>query len=190
MFFCKKAFFGIIIVFFFLMAKSIYHSLEISIYTFSSIIMIIFLLATSVKTKHWNQFVIVIFSPVFIYIVFKFCVTYMWSKPQCYKLYRSLRQLSIPEQPQNFISINFIEKLPLFSKFNTILIIINQLTKYAIFIPTQNIITSTDLVYLFILHMFSKYSVFSYITSNRGSEFVLKFFYSLDTTLNIQLYFT
>ena len=38
--------------------------------------------------------------------------------------------------------------------------------------------------------MFSKHGVPSYITSNKGLEFVSNFFYSLDTTLDIQLYFT
>ena len=55
----------------------------------------------------------------------KFCVTYMQSKLQCYKLYRSLKQLPIPEQPWNSISMDFIKKLLLFFKFNTILIIVN-----------------------------------------------------------------
>jgi len=45
-------------------------------------------------------------------------------------------------------------------------------------------------LYLFILHVFSKYSISFHITSNRGLEFVLKFFYSLDTTLNMWLHFT
>ena len=49
---------------------------------------------------------------------------------------------------------------------------------------------SVDLVYLFVLHMFFKYNISFYITSNRGLEFVLKFFYSLGTTLDIELCFT
>ena len=44
--------------------------------------------------------------------------------------------------------------------------------------------------YLFVLHVFSKHSVSSHVTSDRGSEFVLNFFCSLDTALNIQLHFT
>jgi len=44
--------------------------------------------------------------------------------------------------------------------------------------------------YLFILYMFSKHSVPSYITSDRGLEFMSNFFYSLDITLDMQLYFT
>ena len=43
---------------------------------------------------------------------------------------------------------------------------------------------------LFVLHMFSKHGVSSYVTSDRGLEFVSNFFYSLGTALNMQLHFT
>ena len=55
----------------------------------------------------------------------KFCVTYMWFKPQCHKLCRSLKQLLISEQSWNSIFMDFIEKLPSFSGFDTILVIVN-----------------------------------------------------------------
>ena len=75
----------------------------------------------------------------------QFCksyVTCMWSKPQHHKPYGSLKQLSISERPWNSISMNFIEKLPSSSRFDTILVIVDQLTKQAIFIPAHNTITS------------------------------------------------
>jgi len=86
--------------------------------------------------------------------------------------------------------MDFIEKLLLFSRFDTILVIVDQLTKQAIFIPAHNTITSMDLAHLFVLHVFSKHGVPSHVTSDRGSEFVSNFFRSLGTALNIQLHFT
>ena len=86
--------------------------------------------------------------------------------------------------------MNFIKKLPSSSRFDTILVIVNQLTKQVIFILTHDTIMSTDLVCLFVLHVFSKHSVPSYVTSNRGSEFVSNFFQSLGTALNMWLHFT
>ena len=59
----------------------------------------------------------------------KSCVTCMQSKPQCHKPYGSLKQLPIPERPWNSISMDFIEKLPLSSGFDTILVIVDWLTK-------------------------------------------------------------
>ena len=114
----------------------------------------------------------------------------MWSKPQCHKLYGSLKQLPIPERPWNSISMDFIEKLLLSSGFDTILVIVDWLTKQAIFIPAHDTITSVDLARLFVLHVFSKHGVPSHVTSDRGSEFVSNFFWSLGTALNMQLHFT
>ena len=114
----------------------------------------------------------------------------MRSKLQHYKPYRSLKQLPISKQLWNSISIDFIEKLLLSSRFDTILVIVNQLTKQAIFIPAYNTITFMNLACLFVLHMFSKHGVSSHVISNRGLEFVSNFFCSLDITLNMQLHFT
>ena len=86
--------------------------------------------------------------------------------------------------------MDFIEKLPLSSGFDTILVIVDRLTKQAIFIPAHDTITSVDLACLFVLHVFSKHGVPSHITSNRGSEFVSNFFRSLGTALDMRLHFT
>ena len=86
--------------------------------------------------------------------------------------------------------MDFIEKLPSSSGFDTILVIVNQLIKQAIFIPAHDTIMSTDLACLFVLHVFSKHGVPSHVTSDRGSEFVSNFFQSLGTALNMRLYFT
>jgi len=86
--------------------------------------------------------------------------------------------------------MDFIEKLPSFSRFDTILVIVNQLTKQTIFIPAHDTITSVDLAHLFVLYMFSKHGIPSYVTSDRGSEFVSNFFQSLGTALDMCLHFT
>jgi len=86
--------------------------------------------------------------------------------------------------------MDFIKKLPSSSGFDTILVIVDWLTKQVIFIPAYNIITSTDLACLFILHVFSKHSVSSHIISNRSSKFVSNFFCSLGTALDMRLHFT
>ena len=86
--------------------------------------------------------------------------------------------------------MDFIEKLPSSSGFDTILVIVDQLTKQAIFIPAHDTITSADLARLFVLHVFSKHGVPSHVTSDRGLEFVSNFFRSLGTALDMQLHFT
>jgi len=59
----------------------------------------------------------------------KSCVTCMRSKSQHHRPYESLQQLPIPEHLWNSISMDFIEKLPSSSSFNTILVIIDHLLK-------------------------------------------------------------
>jgi len=86
--------------------------------------------------------------------------------------------------------MDFIEKLPSSSRFDTILVIVDRFTKQAIFIPAHDTIMSVDLACLFVLHVFSKYGVPSHVTSDRGLEFVLNFFQSLGTALDMQLHFT
>jgi len=86
--------------------------------------------------------------------------------------------------------MDFIEKLLSFSRFDTILVIVNWLTKQPIFIPALDTIMFVDLACLFILHVFSKHNVPSHVTSNRSLEFVSNFFWSLGTTLDMWLHFT
>jgi len=118
----------------------------------------------------------------------KSCVICMWSKPQCYRPYGSLQQLPVLECPWNSISMDFIEKLPSSSSFDTI--IVDWLLKQAIFVSTHDTITSTELACLFVTHIFSKHRVPSYVMSDCGSKFVSHFFCSLGTALDMRLHFT
>jgi len=58
-----------------------------------------------------------------------------------------------------------------------------------IFIPTIRSINAVLLAELFIKYVFSKHGVPSYITFDRGMEFVSKFFKSLASALNMKLHF-
>jgi len=86
--------------------------------------------------------------------------------------------------------MDFIEKLPSSSGFNTILVIVDCLSKQAIFIPTHDTITSAELACLFVIHVFSKHKVSCHVMSDYGFEFVSHFFHSLGTALDMRLYFT
>ena len=120
----------------------------------------------------------------------KSCVTCMRSKSQRHRPYGFLKQLPIPDRPWNSISMDFIEKLPPSAGFDTILVIVDRLTKQSLFIPTHDTITSAELARLFILHVFLKHGVPSHVTSDHGSEFVSHFFRSLGQVLDMKLHFT
>ena len=65
-----------------------------------------------------------------------------------------------------------------------------RLTKQAIFIPTTRSIDATGLAQLFIENVFAKHGTPSHVTSDRGVEFVSKFFKSLANGLDMKLHFT
>ena len=95
--------------------------------------------------------------------------------------------------PRKALELNihdFIEKLPMSNGSDTILVIIDCLTKQSIFIPIVDTITSPMLAKLFILHIFSKHGVPSHVTSNCSTEFVSTFFCSLGKVLDMKLHFT
>ena len=83
----------------------------------------------------------------------KSCTTCMRSKPQRHRPYGLLKQLPVPEFPWNSTSVDFIKKLPPSSGYNTILVIVDWLTKQSIFVPTVDTITAPMLAQLFILHV-------------------------------------
>ena len=86
--------------------------------------------------------------------------------------------------------MDFIEQLPDSDGFTSILVVVDRLTKQAVFIPTHDTITSVQLANLFVMHVFSKHRVPSHVTSDRGTEFVSHFFRSLGKALDMRLHFT
>src|SRR5882724_5837984 len=128
--------------------------------------------------------------PVYVKDYCKSCTTCSHAKPVHHKPYGLLKQLPISEKPWNSISMDFKEKFPPSSGYTSIIVIVDHLSKQSLFIPIHNTIMSSQLAQLFILHVFSKHSVPSHITSNRSMEFVSHFFQSLGTALDMKLHFT
>jgi hypothetical protein len=86
--------------------------------------------------------------------------------------------------------MDFIETLPFSSGYDAILVIVDRLSKQGIFIPTNSTCTSEQLAKIFVMHVFSKHGVPAHVTSDRGSEFVSRFFRSLGKALDMTLHFT
>ena len=120
----------------------------------------------------------------------KSCVECGRNKARRHKPYGKLKPLPIPERPWDSISMDFIEQLPKSDEYTAILVIVDRLTKQAIFIPTTDQVTSEDVAKFFLLHVFSKHGIPSHVTSDRGTEFHSHFMRSLGTLLNMKLHFT
>jgi hypothetical protein len=72
--------------------------------------------------------------------------------------------------------MDFIKHLLESDRHTAILVIMNQLSKQGIFIPTVDEITAPQLTQLFVIHVFSKHKVPSHVTCDHRSEFVSHFF--------------
>ena len=118
------------------------------------------------------------------------CTTCSRNKAKHHKPYGLLWQLPVPLRPWNSISMDFIEHLLTSKGFTSILVVVDCFTKQSTFIPTYDTITSAQLAGRFVVHVFSKHSVPSYVTSDHGSEFVSHFFWSLGKALDMKLHFT
>src|SRR5258708_997999 len=118
------------------------------------------------------------------------CATCACAKSPRHKPYGKLKQLPIPSRPWSSILMDFIEQLPDSEGFSAILVIVDCLTKQAIFIPSHDMVNAPQVAQLFLIHVFSKHGVPAHVTSDRGSEFVSHFFCSLGKLLRMRLHFT
>ncbi|SOV04978.1 uncharacterized protein UDID_17813 [Ustilago sp. UG-2017a] len=109
----------------------------------------------------------------------------VWHKP-----YGHLKSLLVPPHPWSSISMDLIEQLPPSSDFTAILIVVDRLTKMAIFVPTTNELDAPKLAKLFLRHVYSKHGLPTSIVSDRGSEFASHFWRSLSTLLGIENHFS
>lgn len=98
-----------------------------------------------------------------------------------------LRPLEVPKVPWRHLSMDFIEPLPPSNNFNSILVIVDRLTKWSIFIPTTTKLSAPGLATLFTSCVLSQHGLPDSIVSDRGSKFVSKFWRHLMAQLGIRL---
>ncbi len=73
------------------------------------------------------------------------CTSCAHTKAMCHKPYSLLKQLPIPGQPWESISMDFIKQLPVLKGFTAILVIMDRLTKQSLFIPTHDMVDAPQL---------------------------------------------
>jgi transposase InsO family protein len=110
--------------------------------------------------------------------------------------YGLLKQLPIPDRPWEAISADLIVELPpsvdpsTNQVYDAILVVVDRLTKMALFIPTTSNARSLDLARLYVQHVFSKHGVPTDIVSDRGTVFTSEFSRAIGQALNIKLNFS
>jgi hypothetical protein len=109
------------------------------------------------------------------------CLACQQNKPKRHKPYGLLQPLPLPARPWTSVTMDFIVKLPkslepgLAWLCNTILVIVNQLTKAVKFVLTEELITTEECAYEVKKALFSEHGVPEEFITNRDKLFTLKF---------------
>ncbi|SPC63756.1 related to Gag-pol polyprotein [Ustilago sp. UG-2017b] len=104
---------------------------------------------------------------------------YVASCPVCarykaprHRPYGLLQPLATPDRPWGSISLDFIEGLPQSRKYDSILVIVDRLTKYAILVPTYKTVTAKQTAVLLYGHMVRLFGYPDHMVSDRGRQFI------------------
>ena len=99
-----------------------------------------------------------------------------------------LQPLDIPSWKWEDISMDFIIGLPPTSKgYDSIWVIVDRLTKSAHFLPVKTHYSSHQYAEIYMARIVSLYGVPKTIISDRGSQFVARFWEQLHASLSTQL---
>ena len=89
------------------------------------------------------------------------------SKPRRHAPVGLLRPIPIPTQPFEVISMDFIPELPISEGFDNVLVVVDKLTKYGMFIPCHTTINEKETAKLIFKHVICEYGIPRQIISDR-----------------------
>ncbi|SAL94810.1 hypothetical protein, partial, partial [Absidia glauca] len=98
-----------------------------------------------------------------------------------------LQPLTIPENPWKSISMDFITDLPVSNNADSILVIVDRLTKMGHFIPCNKTINAEQTATQYIKHIVRLHGVPQDIVSDRGTQFTSKFWTAFHKHLGTNL---
>jgi len=93
---------------------------------------------------------------------------------------------SIPEKSWMHISVDFITKLPLAQGYDSILVVVNRLTKMVYFIPTMEKMLAKGLARLFRNNVWKLHRLLESIILDRGPQFAVGLMWELNRILGIK----
>ena len=92
------------------------------------------------------------------------------SKPRRHAPIGLLKPIPIPTRPFEVVTMDFIPELPKSNGFDNILVIVDKLTKYGIFIPCSTRITEEETARLFFKHVVAQYGLPQQVITDRDSR--------------------
>jgi hypothetical protein len=116
----------------------------------------------------------------------EFCNVCVRAKNLCHRPYGLLQPLPIPTSLWFSISRDFITNLPPSSFYDSILVVVDRLTKMVHFIPCIKTIIGKGIAKLFLDHVFQYHGLLD-IISNHGPQFASKFSKQLFELLGVNV---
>jgi hypothetical protein len=114
------------------------------------------------------------------------CHTGQRAKASCHSPYGILYPLPVQQCPWREISMDFMTGLPNSNGFDAIWVVVGQLTKLRHFAPYSTTIDAEGLTELFLTHIFHLHGLPETIVSDRGPQFVTRFWKHLCHSLKIE----
>lgn len=83
-----------------------------------------------------------------------------------------LSTIEVPTQPWKTISLDFIVDLPPSHGYNTVLIVVDLLTKMSHFVPLKNLPSAQETAGALLREVFKLHEIPSQIISDRATQFI------------------
>ncbi|KAF4482546.1 Transposon Tf2-9 polyprotein [Colletotrichum fructicola Nara gc5] len=122
----------------------------------------------------------------------KDCEVCLKSKPARHQPYGMLQPLPVPQTAWQSISLDFIVKLPKSREpltgihYDSVLVIVDRLTKYAYFIPYKETSNAEECAYTFLKYIIANHGTPKEIVSDRDKIFTSNFWKSIMSHLGIK----
>jgi len=107
------------------------------------------------------------------------CDMCLWTKSFRRPLTGELHPLPIPSAPWDTISVDFIVELPQSAGHDSIMVVVDSVTKCAHFISTVTTISATGAAHLFLNHVWKHHGLPRKVVSDRGPQFIAEFTWEL-----------
>lgn len=108
------------------------------------------------------------------------------SKPRRHGPVGLLQPIPIPSQPFEVVTMDFIPELPTSEGYDNVLVIVDKLTKYAIFIPTTVHVTEKETAKLFFEHVITHYGIPRQVITDRDTRWRGDFWKEICTLMGMK----
>jgi len=115
------------------------------------------------------------------------CDLCLQTKPWQHSPVGELQPLSIPDAWWDTLSVGFVVKLPESSRHDTVMTVVDSVSKRVYFVPTHTMVTAEGAARLFFHHVWKLHGLPKCVVSDRGPQFVASFTKELYRLLGIRL---